>query len=108
MNADFGAPKELAGGLQQRRALYQPRLPPCLQVTFDSLMPAICLSLSLLFPCPRIDQLLLARELILTGIGRCGSGARHPIWHGPELILELLGFMEGFLISVSKAGGNGF
>ncbi|KAK8450976.1 hypothetical protein SEVIR_6G130600v4 [Setaria viridis] len=31
MNADFGAPKELAGGLQQRRALYQPRLPPCLQ-----------------------------------------------------------------------------
>ncbi|GJN16551.1 hypothetical protein PR202_gb03570 [Eleusine coracana subsp. coracana] len=30
MNADFGAPKELAGGLQQRRALYQPRLPPCL------------------------------------------------------------------------------
>ncbi|CAL4998183.1 unnamed protein product [Urochloa decumbens] len=31
MNADFGAPKEHAGGLQQRRALYQPRLPPCLQ-----------------------------------------------------------------------------
>ena len=42
MNADFGAPKELAGGLQQRRALYQPPLPPCLQVitnsfSFDSL-----------------------------------------------------------------------
>ena len=32
MNVDFGAPKELAGGLQQRRAFYQPRLPPCLQV----------------------------------------------------------------------------
>jgi pyrophosphate--fructose-6-phosphate 1-phosphotransferase len=31
MNVDFGAPKELAGGLQQRRALYQPRLPPSLQ-----------------------------------------------------------------------------
>ncbi len=33
MNADFGAPKDLAGGLQQRRSLYQPTLPPCLQVT---------------------------------------------------------------------------
>lgn len=31
MNADYGAPTELAGPLQQRRALYQPRLPPCLQ-----------------------------------------------------------------------------
>uniref|UniRef100_A0A0E0QHR6 Pyrophosphate--fructose 6-phosphate 1-phosphotransferase subunit alpha n=1 Tax=Oryza rufipogon TaxID=4529 RepID=A0A0E0QHR6_ORYRU len=31
MNADFGAPKDLAGGLQQRRSLYQPTLPPCLQ-----------------------------------------------------------------------------
>ncbi|VAI27991.1 unnamed protein product [Triticum turgidum subsp. durum] len=31
MNADYGVPTELAGPLQQRRALYQPRLPPCLQ-----------------------------------------------------------------------------
>jgi hypothetical protein len=57
MNADFGAPKELAGGLQQRRALYQPRLPPCLQVIVPSIrpIPAI-LSLSLsrvsAFPLP--------------------------------------------------------
>jgi hypothetical protein len=35
MNADYGAPTELAGPLQQRRALYQPRLPPCLQVIID-------------------------------------------------------------------------
>jgi hypothetical protein len=32
MNADLDAPKELAGGMQQRKALYQPRLPACLQV----------------------------------------------------------------------------
>lgn len=31
MNADYGASTELAGPLQRRRALYQPRLPPCLQ-----------------------------------------------------------------------------
>ncbi|XP_062199834.1 pyrophosphate--fructose 6-phosphate 1-phosphotransferase subunit alpha-like [Phragmites australis] len=30
MNADLGVPRELAG-LQRRRALYQPELPPCLQ-----------------------------------------------------------------------------
>lgn len=31
MNADLGSPRELTG-LQRRRALYQPELPPCLQV----------------------------------------------------------------------------
>ncbi|KAL6643348.1 hypothetical protein ACP70R_019013 [Stipagrostis hirtigluma subsp. patula] len=30
MNADLGTPRELTG-LKQRRALYQPELPPCLQ-----------------------------------------------------------------------------
>jgi hypothetical protein len=79
MNADFGAPKELAGGLQQRRALYQPRLPPCLQVIAPSIsVPSrrsvfnLC-RVSLLFPCPRIDQPVLARELIPT------DRNRHPI-----------------------------
>lgn len=52
MNADFGAPKELAGGLQQRRALYQPRLPPCLQVIDRPLRPSP-LPISLyVHPCP--------------------------------------------------------
>lgn len=59
MNADFGAPKDLAGGLQQRRSLYQPTLPPCLQVTpFSSLhallLPRFLSSMhapSLLCPC---------------------------------------------------------
>ncbi|CAN6162405.1 unnamed protein product [Urochloa humidicola] len=32
MNADLGSPRELTG-LQRRRALYQPELPPCLQGT---------------------------------------------------------------------------
>lgn len=46
MNADYGAPTELAGPLQQRRALYQPRLPPCLQVIVDfhPLLPISVLS----------------------------------------------------------------
>jgi len=39
MNADLGSPRELTG-LQRRRALYQPDLPPCLEVSMPLSSPA--------------------------------------------------------------------
>ena len=90
MNADFGAPKELAGGLQQRRALYQPPLPPCLQViTNFHLIP--CDS------CPPAHLCLLCNTMtfVVSVLGR-----------DSEFLMNFGGFMGGlpFLIPLSIHG----
>lgn len=58
MNADLGAPRELAG-LQRRRAMYQPELPPCLQVNLQS---------SLFFSCMLVHPLGTTWLMVSDGV----------------------------------------
>jgi hypothetical protein len=72
MDSDYGAPRELSP-LQKRRALYQPELPPCIQVLYFSSPPFVCHHRP-----PRSNPLPSSRG----GIAADGSGARDPLCSG--------------------------